>query len=162
MVKASDNVFFDINNGTITILNNNVPSLVVSEPVVNIALGNDVTESFTAEATNDGEEGSVVSFMTYPGQISMSDDSFSDGNLPTGWSTETNAECDNPGWFVTEDASSAYFTVPQGDGFYITTNDDACGGSSDGSNDMLYTNGVSLPEGLIAVSYTHLTLPTIE
>ena len=66
MVKASDNVFFDINNGTIRILNNNVPSLVVSEPVVNIALGNDVTETFTAEATNDGEEGSVVSFMTYP------------------------------------------------------------------------------------------------
>ena len=147
MVKASDNVFFDINNGTITILNNNVPSLVVSEPVVNIALGNDVTETFTAEAMNDGEEGSVVSFMTYPGQIPMSDDSFSDGNLPTGWSTETNAECDNPGWFVTEDASSSYFTIPQGDGFYIATNDDECGGSSDGSNDMLYTNEISLPEG---------------
>ena len=153
MVKASDNVFFDINNGTITILNNNVPSLVVSEPVVNIALGNDVTETFTAEATNDGEEGSVVSFMTYPGQIPMSYDSFSDGSLPTGWSTETTAECDNPGWFVTEDASSAYFTVPQGDGFYIATNDDECGGSSDGSNDMLYTNGISLPEGLIELSF---------
>ena len=30
------------------------------------------------------KEGSVVSFMTYPGQIPMSDDSFSDGNLPEG------------------------------------------------------------------------------
>ena len=60
MVKASDNIFFDINNGIVTILNNNVPSLVVSESVVNIALGNDVIETFTAEVTNDGEEGSVV------------------------------------------------------------------------------------------------------
>ena len=153
MVKASDNIFFDINNGIVTILNNNVPSLVVSESVVNIALGNDVMETFTAEVTNDGEEGSVVSFITYPGQVPMSDDSFSDGTLPTGWSTETNAECDNPGWFITEDASSAYFTVPQGDGFYIATNDDECGGSSDGSNDMLYTNGISLPEGLIELSF---------
>ena len=153
MVKASDNIFFDINNGIVTILNNNVPSLVVSESVVNIALGNDAMETFTAEVTNDGEEGSVVSFITYPGQVPMSDDSFSDGTLPTGWSTETNAECDNPGWFITEDASSAYFTVPQGDGFYIATNDDECGGSSDGSNDMLYTNGISLPEGLIELSF---------
>ena len=56
MVKASDNVFFDINNGIITILNNNVPSLVVSETVMNIALGGGETETFTAEVMNDGRK----------------------------------------------------------------------------------------------------------
>jgi hypothetical protein len=152
-VKASDNVFFDINNGTITILNNNVPSLVVSETVMNIALGGGETETFTAEVMNDGQEGSVVSFVTYPGQERTSDESFSDGSLPEGWSTVTNAECDNPGWYVTEDASSPYFTIPPGDGFYIATNDDACGGSSDGSNDMLYTNEISLAEGMVELSF---------
>ena len=153
MVKASDNVFFDINNGTITILNNNVPSLVVSETVMNIALSGGEMETFTAEVMNDGEEGSVVSFVTYPGQELMRDESFSDGSLPEGWSTATNAECDNPGWYVTEDASSSYFTIPPGDGFYIATNDDACGSSSDGSNDMLYTNEISLPDGMVELSF---------
>ena len=38
----------------ITILNNNVPSLVVSETVMNIALGGGETETFTAEVMNDG------------------------------------------------------------------------------------------------------------
>ena len=153
MVKASDNVFFDINNGTITILNNNVPSLVVSESIMNISLGSGEMETFTAEVMNDGEQGSVVSFVTYPGQELMSDESFSDGSLPEGWSTTTNAECDNPGWYVTEDASSSYFTIPPGDGFYIATNDDACGSSSDGSNDILYTNEISLPEGIVELSF---------
>ena len=153
MVKASDNVFFDINNGTITILNNNVPSLVVSEPVMNISLGGGEMETFTAEVMNDGEEGSVVSFITFPGQELFSNESFSDGTLPDGWSSTTNAECDNPGWYVTEDASSSYFTIPTGDGFYIATNDDACGGSSDGSNDMLYTNEISLLEGMVELSF---------
>ena len=153
MVKASDNVFFDINNGTITILNNNVPSLVVSESIMNISLGSGEMETFTAEVMNDGEQGSVVSFVTYLGQDLMSDESFSDGSLPEGWSTTTNAECDNPGWYVTEDASSSYFTIPPGDGFYIATNDDACGSSSDGSNDILYTNEISLPEGIVELSF---------
>ena len=99
----------------------------------------------------------MVSFVTYPGQeLFMSDESFSDGSLPEGWSTATNAECDNPGWYVTEDASSSYFTIPPGDGFYIATNDDACGSSSDGSNDMLYTNEISLPDGMVELSFQRL------
>ena len=63
------------------------------------------------------------------------------------------AECDNPGWFISSDASSSYFQVPPADGFYIAVNDDACGGNSDGSNDMLFTNTFSLPEGLIEFSF---------
>ena len=32
--------------------------------------------------------------------------------LPLGWSDTTNADCENPGWFITEDASSSYFNIP--------------------------------------------------
>ena len=153
MVRASDNIFFDINNGNITIQNNNLPSLALSQALIDIELGENTMETFSVDVTNDGEEGSVISFITYPGKDFMINEKFSEGILPTGWSVSTNAECDNPGWFISEDASSSYFTIPPGDGFYIATNDDACGGSSDGSNDMLYTNEISLPEGLVELSF---------
>ena len=153
MVKASDNIFFDLNNGTITVLNNNIPSLVISNPVINLELVSDVTEVFTSEIMNNGEQGSVISFISYPGKDEMSSESFYDGNLPTGWLATTNAECDNPGWFVSEDASSSYFMITPRDGFYVVANDDACGGSSDGSNDMLYTDEINLPQGIIELSF---------
>ena len=71
-------------------------------------------------------------------------------------SVTTNAECDNPGWFISEDASSSYFIIPPSNGYYIATNDDACGGSSDGSSDRLYTNEIGLPEGMIELSFLRL------
>ena len=153
MVRANDNIFFDINNGNITILNNNVPSLILTQSSVNVQLSADSIETFNMEITNDGEVGSVVSFITYPGKEFIFQQDFSDGNLPDGWSISSNAECENPGWHISEDASSSYFTIPAFNGQYIATNDDACGGSSDGSSDMLYTNQISLPNGLIELSF---------
>ena len=77
---------------------------------------------------------------------------FEQGALPLGWYDTTNATgCENPGWFVSEDASSSYFGIPPGDGFYIATNDDAC--NSDGSNDILYTDEISLPDGMVELSF---------
>ena len=153
MVRASDNIFFDINNGNITIQNNNVPSLALSQSNIDISLVGNTMETFSVEVTNDGEEGSVISFVTYPGKDLLMNEKFSDGAIPLGWSTTTNAECDNPGWFVSENASSPYFEIPLSDGYYVATNDDACGSSSDGSSDMLYTNSISLPEGQIELSF---------
>ena len=153
MVRASDNIFFDINNGNITIQNNNLPSLALSQALIDIELDENTMETFSVDVTNDGEEGSVISFITYPGKDFMINEKFSEGILPTGWSVSTNAECDNPGWFVSEDASSSYFTIPLFDGSYIATNDDACGSSSDGSSDMLYTNSIVLPEGQVELSF---------
>ncbi|GIS53297.1 hypothetical protein Ct9H90mP29_03390 [bacterium] len=66
--------------------------------------------------TNDGEESSVLSYQSYPGTDFQFDVGFDNGNLPDGWSTITNADCDNPGWFISEDASSSYFTIPPGEG----------------------------------------------
>ncbi len=156
MIQASNNIFFDISSGVITIQNNYVPSLSISESLINIELGIDMDETFDVEVTNDGEEGSVISFITYPGQELINNESFTNGFLPPGWSVTTNAECDNPGWFISEDASSSYFIIPPSNGYYIATNDDACGGSSDGSSDRLYTNEISLPEGMIELSFLRL------
>jgi len=153
MIRSVDNIFFDINNGTITIQNNNVPSIALEESSIDIELSGNATETFSVEISNDGEEGSVISFVTYPGKDFMFNEKFSDGNFPAGWSSTTNADCDNPGWFVSEDASSSYFSIPLSDGYYIATNDDACGSSSDGSSDMLYTNSITLPEGQVELSF---------
>ena len=61
MVRASDNIFFDINNGNITIQNNNLPSLALSQALIDIELGENTMETFSVDVTNDGEEGSVIS-----------------------------------------------------------------------------------------------------
>ena len=153
MLRASDNIFFDINNGYITIQNNNIPSLSLLEPSIEIQLNGNSIETLSADVTNDGEEGSILSFITYPGKDLFSQYNFLDGILPDGWLDSTNAECENPGWYVTDDASSSYFTIPAFDGYYVAVNDDDCGSSSDGSNDMLYTNLISLPEGLFELSF---------
>ena len=68
MIRSVDNIFFDINNGTITIQNNNVPSIALEESSIDIELSGNATETFSAEISNDGEEGSVISFVTYPGK----------------------------------------------------------------------------------------------
>ena len=153
MIRANDNIFFDINNGNITIQNNNTPSLTLSQSLVEVQLSPNSSETFAENATNDGEEGSVLSFITYPGKDFIFQQNFSDGIIPEGWTTSTNADCDNPGWYVSEDASSSYFTIPAFDGYYIATNDDACGSSSDGSADTLYTNFITLPDGMIELSF---------
>ena len=153
MLRANGNIFFDINNGYITIQNNNIPSLTLLESSIEIQLDEDSNETFSADVTNDGEEGSIVSFITYPGKDRIYQYDFSDGILPDGWYDSTNAECENPGWYISEEASSSYFTIPNFEGFYVAVNDDACGSTSDGSNDMLYTNSISIPEGLFELSF---------
>ena len=153
MIRANDNIFFDINNGNITIQNSNIPSLTLTQQSVEIQLSEGSNETFTENITNDGEDGSVISFFTYPGKNFIFQQNFSDEIIPDGWSVATNADCDNPGWHVSEDASSSYFTIPTFDGYYIATNDDACGSSSDGSADTLYSNTITLPHGMIELSF---------
>ena len=153
MVRAANNIFFDINNGIITIQNNNIPSLVLSDEIIQLSVSNDTTTTVSFGVTNNGEEGSVLNYQAYPGSDFHFDIGFGNGSLPEGWSSTTNAECDNPGWFVSEDASSNYFSVPERDGFYISTNDDACGSSSDGSADYLYTTAINLPNAIASLSF---------
>jgi hypothetical protein len=119
--------------------------------MIELSLPNDSLSTISIGLTNNGEEGSVLSYQSYPGTDFQLDVGFDDGNLPGGWSTITNADCENPGWFISEDASSSYFTIPPGDGYYIATNDDACNG--DGSNDMLFTGPIQLPDAHITLSF---------
>ena len=153
MIRASDNIFFDINNGKINIQNANIPSISLSDEMIELSLPNDSLSTISIGVTNNGEEGSVLSYQSYTGTDFQFDIGFDDGNLPDDWSTSTNAECDNPGWFISEDASSSYFTIPPGDGYYIATNDDACGSSSDGSADYLYMSVISLPDAFVTLSF---------
>ena len=115
----------------------NIPSLYLTEELINISSIPDTIIDIATGIMNDGEEGSVLEFESYIGSENLISVGFDDGFLPINWSTTTNAECDNPGWFISGDASSSYFDIPPGDGLYIATNDDAC--NSDGSNDILYT-----------------------
>tara|TARA_B100000963_G_scaffold353060_1_gene367190 strand:- start:274 stop:1458 length:1185 start_codon:yes stop_codon:yes gene_type:complete len=152
MIRAADNVFFDINSGSITILNNNIPQVSLSQNQFEIEMEQDTLENRTLEIVNDGEDGSVLNYRSRVGMEFVFHEMFEDGDLPSGWYDTTNATgCENPGWFISEDASSAYFDIPPGDGLYIATNDDAC--NSDGSNDILYTGQISLPDGMVELSF---------
>ena len=87
-------------------------------------------ENRSLEIINDGEEGSVLNYRSRVGMEFVFHEMFEDGEIPSGWYDTTNATgCENPGWFISEDASSSYFDIPPGDGLYIATNDDACGGT---------------------------------
>ena len=153
MVRSVDNLFFDINNGVINILNENIPSIALSDDVIQVILPIDSLGTVSVGVTNDGEEGSILDYVTYTGSDFLFKERFDNGNLPEEWTSSTSAECDNPGWFVTNDASSNYFNVPDRDGFYISTNDDACGSSSDGSADYLYTSVLDLPDASVTLSF---------
>ena len=112
----------------------------------------DTLENRSLEIVNDGEEGSVLNYRSRVGMEFVFHEMFEDGDLPSGWYDTTNATgCENPGWVISEVASSSYFDIPPGDGLYIATNDDAC--NSDGSNDILYTGQISLPDGMVELSF---------
>ena len=151
MVQANDNIFFDINNGVINIQNNNTPSMSVSDEIIELLMPTDSLSTISIGITNDGEEASVLSYKTSVAENRELHVDFEDGLLPLNWSTTTNAECDNPGWFITQDASSTYFPIPVSNDYYIATNDDLCNG--DGSNDMLFTGPIQLPNGYINLSF---------
>ena len=153
MIRAADNVFFDINNGVINIQNTNTPNVSLFESNLEINLVPNSVGYFSFDIQNNGEVGSVLSYRTDVAMEYMINETFDGQMLPQGWRDTTDAECDNPGWFISSDVSSEYFQVPPADGFYIAVNDDACGGNSDGSNDMLFTNTFSLLEGLIEFSF---------
>ncbi len=151
MMRAVGNIFFDINNGNISIINNYIPSISLSQNVFEITMGQDTIETFILDITNDGEEGSVLNYNTYQGMDLIISEEFEQGQLPIDWEDTTNADCDNPGWFITEDASSSYFTIPSGNGYYIATNDDDC--NSDGSNDIFYTETIEILNGTNVLSF---------
>jgi hypothetical protein len=55
------------------------------------------------------------------------------------------------GWFITMDGTSAYWTVPAGDGYYACSNDDAC--NSDGGVDYLYMPEADFSGGAQALTF---------
>jgi hypothetical protein len=125
--------------------------MTLSEDVLELTLPNDSLSIISFGVTNNGEEASVLSFNAHVAEDFQINVGFDDSLLPDGWTSNTLAECDNPGWFITDDASSSYFDVPVGEGYYIATNDDVCNG--DGSNDILFTGPIQLPNAFINLSF---------
>ena len=152
MVRANNNIFFDINNGKINIQNGNIPSMTLSDDLLELTLPRDSLSIISFGVTNNGEEASVLSYNTHVAENLQINVGFDGSLLPDGWTLSTNAECDNPGWFITDDVSSSYFDVPLGDGYYIATNDDVCNG--DGSNDIFFTGPIQLPNAFINLSFS--------
>ncbi len=62
--------------------------------------------------------------------------------LPAGWTTVSNSV----GWQVGDNGSSSSFTIPDHDGCYAYSNDDAAGSGADGSVDYLITPSLDLTE----------------
>jgi len=152
MVRANDNIFFDINNGKINIQNGNTPSMTLSDDILELTMPSDSLLIISLGITNNGEEASVLNYNANVAEDLQVNVGFDDSILPDGWILGTLAECDNPGWFITDDVSSSYFDVPLGDGFYIATNDDVCNG--DGSNDIIFTGPIQLPNAFINLSFS--------
>ena len=154
MVRSSDNIFFDINNGVLNIINNFIPSIALSNNLIQMELSSDSLATVSVGLTNDGEENSILNYVTEIGSDKLFDVMFDGMELPNDWIASTNAICENAGWFISQDASSNYFSIPTGDGNYIAVNDDACGSSGDGSADYLYTKNLALPDGSISLSFS--------
>ena len=68
------------------------------------------------------------------GDFTPFSEDFEGGSLPDGWEMTTNSA---QGWFFTTDGSSAFWTIPTGDGTYACSNDD--GANDEGSVDYLIT-----------------------
>ncbi|MCS5582900.1 MAG: hypothetical protein NZ777_05255, partial [Pseudomonadales bacterium] len=80
------------------------------------------------------------------------EEDFEGGAIPEGWVMSTLADCgDFSGWFVTMDGSSAWWTIPPGDGYYAVANDDEC--NTDGSEDYLTLPSQDFSGGGLAVNF---------
>ncbi len=73
-------------------------------------------------------------------------ETFEGGEIPEGWTTMSNATGSTAGWYVTDNGSSSYFTIPDHT-TYAVANDDAAGSGSDGSMDYLITPEQDFSQG---------------
>jgi hypothetical protein len=90
-----------------------------------------IWDAYNVDPDNFGDDNLVV--WTDNPNFSPIEEDFEDG-LPEGWFTLTNSAV---GWFFTTDGSSAFWTIPPGDGIYACSNDDEA--NDDGSFDYLVT-----------------------
>ncbi|SVA96956.1 uncharacterized protein METZ01_LOCUS149810, partial [marine metagenome] len=97
-----------------------------------------VPQNFTGAANNWLVELTWDDIVPQSGGVEAD---FEGGVLPDGWTTTTNSAV---GWNITEDATSSYWSVPDGDGFYAATNDDAA--NDDGSVDYLMMPPTNIPD----------------
>jgi len=60
MIKSSDNIFFDVNNSYLTIINSNSPEINIDTSDIVLSLQNNLIFDFEREIENSGETGSIL------------------------------------------------------------------------------------------------------
>jgi hypothetical protein len=144
MVKASDNIFFDINDANITISNSQVPNIFIANNNISLNLPSNSAYSTEIILSNVGEAGSVLDY-----DIEIVDNTFlfedfdslvldesvatNEYSLPDGWERNSNGR----GWIIGTEETSAwedwllsqlsdmYFDIPEwSDGNYAFTDDE--------------------------------------
>ena len=143
MVKASDNIFFDINNGNISIENSQLPNISISTNSIDLQslASNSFNTGFTL--TNNGEDGSVLIYdIDIVDNIFLSEDfenltldntvSSVEYNLPNDWERLSSGR----GWIIGTEETSAwaewllvqvgdmYFDIPDWSGGNYAFTDD--------------------------------------
>ena len=89
---------------------------------------------------NDNRPVELDAFKIYRSENSVSDfeEDFEEGEIPEDWTLTTNSA---QGWFITQDGSSAFWTVPSHT-WYMCSNDDMA--DDDGSMDYLLTTSLNV------------------
>tara|TARA_S200000501_G_scaffold378201_1_gene439699 strand:- start:792 stop:4388 length:3597 start_codon:yes stop_codon:yes gene_type:complete len=144
MLKASDNIFFDINNAYINITNTQVPDISVSTDNISLELSASSMINSEFTLTNGGQGGSVLVYdIGIIDNIFLSEDfenlpldnglSTNEYNLPENWERTSNGR----GWIIGTEETSAwpdwllsqlsdmYFDIPDwSGGNYVYTDDE--------------------------------------
>ena len=143
MVKASDNIFFDINDANITISNSQVPNIFIANNNISLELPSNSTSSTEIILSNNGQSGSVLDY-----EIEIIDNTFlfedfdslaldesvatNEYSLPDGWTRSSNGR----GWIIGTEETSAwedwllsqlndmYFDIPEWSGGNYAFTDD--------------------------------------
>lgn len=147
MVKASDNIFFDINNGNISITNNQTPDMLVNSNAINLQVSADNIYETEFTLTNIGEIGSVLVYdIEIIDNIFLSEDfdnlslnnnaATYEYNLPDSWERSSNGR----GWIVGTEETSAWedWLLSQLNDMYFDIPDDWQGGNYVFTDDEQY------------------------
>ena len=65
MVKSTDNIFFDINNSFIQIVNNQLPQIGMNTEVISVSTPIDIEQQVSREIQNTGDEDSFLIYDTH-------------------------------------------------------------------------------------------------
>lgn len=143
-----DNNDFDVNVTGNT--NDDIVATEINGDILTLTAQNIIGNSTITLTASNSEDAISTEFMITvqdPSLETIIEENFESGEeWPEGWQMTTNSSV---GWFLTQDGSSTYWSVPAGDGYYACANDDAA--NDDGSMDFLIMPELDLSDYTAAV-----------